>query len=135
MKAKPPSVSSSRPYLLRAIHEWLVDNGLTPQIVVRVDADDVQVPMGFVEDGQIVLNIAPSAVRGLQLGNEWVEFSARFSGAPFQVAVPVRSIQAISARENGAGMAFAPDDPATPDPDPPAPPTDKGGRPPLWVVK
>ena len=118
------------------MHEWLVDNGLTPQIVVLVDSNDVQVPMQFVEEGKIVLNIAPSAVRGLQLGNEWVEFSARFSGSPFKVAVPIRAIQAIGARENGAGMAFA-EEPAT-DPEslpPKGSPTGKSSRPALRVVK
>jgi stringent starvation protein B len=115
-------MTSTRPYLLRALHEWMVDNALTPQIVVDARAPDVQVPRQFVEDGRIVLNVAPSAVRHLTLGNERIEFMARFSGTPFQVAVPARCVLAIVARETGAGMTFAeepspPDDPA-PDPTP-----------------
>jgi stringent starvation protein B len=98
--------TSSRPYLLRAVHEWITDNGLTPQIVVDAQRDEVRVPAAHVREGKIVLNISPTAVRGLALGNERVEFSARFGGTPFDVAVPVHAVLAIMARENGTGMSF-----------------------------
>ena len=116
-------MTSTRPYLLRALHEWMVDNALTPQIVVDARGADVQVPRQFVEDGRIVLNVAPSAVRHLRLGNERVEFMARFAGAPFQVSVPARSVLAIVARETGAGMTF-PEEAPPPDDAPPEPPSD-----------
>ena len=125
------------------MHEWMLDNDLTPQIVVDANADDVAIPRQYVEDGRIVLNLSPSAVRHLSLGNERVEFMARFGGSPFQVSVGVAQVLAIVARENGAGMSFPeeienPDDPdANSDSDsddpPPSPPS--GGRPRLTVVK
>ena len=99
-------MTSSRPYLLRAVYEWIADNGLTPQIVVDAQQEQVRVPTAYVREGRIVLNIAPTAVRGLRLGNEWVEFGARFDGAPFDVVVPVHAVLAIMARENGTGMSF-----------------------------
>lgn len=114
-------MTSTRPYLLRALHEWMIDNSLTPQIVVDARAPDVQVPRQFVEDGRIVLNVAPGAVRHLTLGNERVEFMARFAGTPFQVSVPARSVLAIVARETGAGMTF-PEEASPPDDAPPDPP-------------
>lgn len=132
-------MTSTRPYLLRALHEWMVDNALTPQIVVDASADDVAVPAQFVKDGRIVLNIAPGAVRHLALGNERVEFMARFSGAPFKVSVPAHRVLAIVARENGAGMSFA-EEPAPP-PSPPEgtppdrTPDDRAPRARLKVVK
>lgn len=128
-------MTSTRPYLLRALHEWMIDNALTPQIVVDAQAPDVQVPRQFVTDGRIVLNVAPGAVRHLTLGNERVEFMARFAGAPFQVSVPARSVLAIVARETGAGMTF-PDEPPPPDGAPPDPePGPPAPRPRLKVVK
>jgi len=99
-------MTSTRPYLLRALHEWMLDNQLTPQLVVDAQSPEVQIPRQFVQDGRIVLNVSTSAVRNLILGNEQVEFSARFSGRPFQVSVPVTNVLAIIARENGAGMSF-----------------------------
>lgn len=122
-------MTSSRPYLLRAVHEWIVDNGLTPQIVVDAGQDQVRVPTAHVRDGKIVLNISPTAVRGLSLGNEWLECSARFGGAPFDVAVPVNAVLAIMARENGTGMSF----PEAPGDHQPRPEPKK--RPTLTVVK
>lgn len=100
-------MTSSRPYLLRAIYEWIVDNGNTPHIVVAADMDGVQVPQQFVDNGVIVLNVAPSAVRDLELGNDWVSFSARFAGSAQYVSVPMAAIQAIYARENGQGMVLS----------------------------
>ncbi|MGE0482780.1 MAG: ClpXP protease specificity-enhancing factor [Gammaproteobacteria bacterium] len=99
-------MTSPRPYLLRAIYDWLVDGGLTPHLVVEVSGDDVRVPRQFVENGAIVLNVSPSAVRGLELGNEFVEFNARFAGTPHQVSVPISAVQAIYARENGQGLVL-----------------------------
>ena len=116
-------MTSNRPYLLRAIHEWIVDNDLTPQIMVDAERDDVQVPAAYVRDGRIVLNISGSAVRGLRLGNDRVEFSARFGGTPFDVVVPVRAVLAIMARENGTGMSFPETDADPPPPEPKKQPT------------
>lgn len=99
-------MKSPRPYLLRAIYEWLVDSGLTPHLVVEASGDDVRVPRQFVDNGVIVLNVAPSAVRGLELGDEFVQFSARFAGTPHNVYVPISAVQAIYARENGRGLVL-----------------------------
>lgn len=98
-------MSSTKPYLIRAIHEWCVDNGFTPYLVVQVDAH-TRVPREYVRDGQIVLNISPEATHQLVMGNDEIVFQTRFSGAPFQVNVPVSAVAAIYARENGQGMAF-----------------------------
>ncbi|WP_279027076.1 ClpXP protease specificity-enhancing factor [Gibbsiella quercinecans] len=95
-----------RPYLLRAFYDWLLDNNLTPHLVVDVTRPDVMVPMEFARDGQIVLNIAPRAVGNLQLGDDGVLFNARFGGVPRQVSVPMAAVLAIYARENGAGTLF-----------------------------
>ena len=100
-----PDVTSTRPYLIRAIHEWCVDNGFTPYLVVSVN-DSVQVPREFVKDGEIVLNTSYDATSGLQLGNDFVEFNARFGGVPREIMVPVGRVVAVYARENGQGMAF-----------------------------
>lgn len=138
---------SQQPYFLRAIYEWCVDSGFTPHISVRVDRR-TRVPPGFVKDGQIVLNLGPSAVRNLNMDNEWITFSARFNGASHGIEVPVGNVLAIYARETGEGMGFAPVDEDevrdgaevelitavdadAPD-DPPRPPR---GRPQLRVVK
>jgi stringent starvation protein B len=116
-------LTSSQPYLLRAIYEWIVDNSMTPYILVDASNDDVQVPRQFVEDGKIVLNIAPRAVSNLQLSNEQVLFNARFSGQPMQVALPMRAVLAIYAKENGQGMVFneseEPQEPEPTDPNKP----------------
>ncbi|HEX7935378.1 MAG TPA: ClpXP protease specificity-enhancing factor [Paraburkholderia sp.] len=96
---------STKPYLLRALYEWCTDNGYTPHIAVRVD-NQTRVPRQFVRDNEIVLNISFEATSQLQMGNEWVEFSARFSGKSHKIEVPVANILAIYARENGQGMAF-----------------------------
>ena len=96
---------STKPYLLRALYEWCTDNGYTPHIAVRVD-NQTRVPRQFVRDNEIVLNISFEATSQLQMGNEWVEFSARFSGKSHKIEVPIANILAIYARENGQGMAF-----------------------------
>ncbi|MRS14558.1 ClpXP protease specificity-enhancing factor [Enterobacteriaceae bacterium RIT691] len=98
-----------RPYLLRAFYEWLLDNQLTPHLVVDVTLPGVRVPMEYARDGQIVLNIAPRAVGNLDLANDEVRFNARFGGVPRQVEVPLAAVLAIYARENGAGTMFEPE--------------------------
>lgn len=100
------NITPNRPYLLRAYYEWLMDNHLTPHVVVDAFVPGTQVPQQFVKDGQIVLNIATGAVVNLQMNNDAVEFSARFGGVPQQVYLPMASIIAIYARENGAGTVF-----------------------------
>ena len=96
---------STKPYLLRALFEWCVDNGYTPHIAVRVDSR-TQVPAEYVKGGEITLNISPNAVHKLQMGNETVEFSARFGGVARQISLPVANIYALYARETGHGMTF-----------------------------
>ncbi|MBL8287940.1 MAG: ClpXP protease specificity-enhancing factor [Rubrivivax sp.] len=103
----PPAApgTPTRPYLLRALHDWCTDNGLTPYIAVHVDAS-VRVPAEYVKNNEIVLNIGFEATSGLKLGNEFIEFKARFGGTPREIVVPVDHVVAIYARENGQGMAF-----------------------------
>jgi len=113
-------MSSSRPYLIRALYEWLADNDLTPYLAVDATIENVMVPSQHIHDGQIVLNIAMSAVRELDISNEAVAFSARFGGVPQQVYVPVAAVLAIYAKENGQGMAFG-HEPELPDPEPKGP--------------
>ncbi|MGE5641124.1 MAG: ClpXP protease specificity-enhancing factor [Clostridia bacterium] len=97
--------TSTKPYLLRALFEWCVDNGYTPHLAVKVDSR-TQVPAEYVKNGEITLNISPSAVHKLQLGNELIEFSARFGGVARQISVPVGCVYALYARETGHGMTF-----------------------------
>ena len=143
MSSTPPS---TRPYLIRALHEWCCDHGLTPHILVAVN-DAVQVPREYVKDGSIVLNVGPEATTGLELGNDFVSFKARFGGVARDIMVPVTRVVAIYARENGQGMAFAAEEPeqtaaqatlpvessAAPGDEPPPPP--RTGRPALTRVK
>lgn len=98
-------MQSTKPYLLRAIHEWCADQGFTPYLVVRVD-DRTRVPREFVDDGQIVLNVSADATHRLRMDNTEISFQARFNGASFQVVVPVDAVAAIYARENGQGLVF-----------------------------
>ncbi len=126
-------MTSNRPYLIRAIHEWLLDNQCTPHLMVDANAEGVDVPQNYVKDGKIVLNIGPGAVEGLRVSNDEVSFLARFSGVSQLVAIPMTAVLAIYAKENGRGMMFGEDD-EQPDPDDdkkPAPPA----RPSLKVVK
>ena len=97
--------TSTRPYLIRALYEWCTDNGLTPYVAVLVD-DSVRVPNEYVKDGEIVLNISFDATSSLKLGNEFIEFKARFAGSAREILVPIGRVIAIYARENGQGMAF-----------------------------
>jgi stringent starvation protein B len=134
------AMTSSRPYLIRALYEWIVDNEFTPHIAVDAHVSNVQVPQQYVnKDGQIVLNIAPHAVVGLEMGNKAVSFSARFGGIPTQIYVPCQAILGIYARENGQGMMFEHEPNTDPDPEPPTPKKDKkpegDPRPSLRVVK
>ena len=97
---------SKRPYLIRALNDWIIDSELTPYLMVDASGDDIQVPQDYVSAGKIVLNIAPSAVRDLVLGDDAITFSARFAGKPFPVYVPVSQVIAIYARETSEGMMF-----------------------------
>jgi stringent starvation protein B len=130
---------STKPYLLRAVYEWCVDNGYTPHISVVVDSR-TRVPMEHVRDGEIVLNIGPVAASRLQIGNEVIECTARFSGVARELVIPVASVAAIYARENGHGMSFgpeksaAPGDAATAPPGPKSPPK-TGRKPTLRRIK
>ena len=99
--------SSTRPYLIRAMYEWCSDNGFTPYVAVQVD-ESVQVPREYVKNGEIVLNISADATSALKLGNDFIEFKARFAGSAREILVPVARVIAIYARENGQGMAFPP---------------------------
>jgi stringent starvation protein B len=137
-------VKPRRPYLLRALHEWITDSGATPHIVVDATVEGVIVPRQHVKDDKIILNVSFTATQMLKLGNESISFEARFSGASFAVHVPIRAILGIYARETGQGMIF-PEGDAEPDPNDKSPPpaagaTDKKGpaagkRPRLQVVK
>ncbi|MBU0500150.1 MAG: ClpXP protease specificity-enhancing factor [Gammaproteobacteria bacterium] len=132
-------MTSSRPYFIRALYDWLVDNGTTPYLLVKAQMPGVQVPAQFVENGQIVLNLSPTAVQALDLGNELIRFSARFGGVPMEVRVPPGAVLGIYARENGRGMLFPESegtgvlDAESGGDEPNPPPT--GGRPSLRVVK
>jgi stringent starvation protein B len=131
-----PSPTSRRPYLLRAMHEWMTDNGQTPYLVVDAAIDGVEVPREYVRDGKIVLNASYNATAGLSIKNDWITFSARFNRANFEVRLPVISVLGIYARETGQGMIFSDDESG---PHAPTPPTKPGGdeprRPQLKVVK
>ena len=119
--------TSTRPYLIRALHDWCTDNGFTPYIAVHVDAS-VQVPMEYVKNNEIVLNVGFEATSGLKLGNEHIEFKARFGGQAREIQVPVDHVVAIYARENGQGMAFpVPSAPASAGPTV-LPPVEGGAR-------
>ena len=132
------SETSTKPYLLRAIYEWCTDNGYTPYLAAMVDGE-TQVPMEFVKNGEIVLNISFSATSGLKMDNDFIHFHARFAGVSREIFVPVDNVAAIYARENGQGMVFdleppvpdEEDDQGPPDGEPPRP----SGRPSLKVVK
>ena len=109
MSATPPSIgspgSSTRPYLIRALHDWCTDNGFTPYVAVFVN-ENVRVPMEYVKNNEIVLNVGFEATTALKLGNEHIEFKARFGGSSREIFVPINHVIAIYARENGQGMAF-----------------------------
>ena len=134
-------MKARRPYLLRALHEWITDSGETPHIVVDATAEGVSVPQQYVKDGKIILNVSFTATQMLKLGNDFVSFEARFGGATFAVQVPLRAVLGIYARETGQGMIF-PEGDAEPDSSDKSPPAGPGAgkpgaskRPKLQVVK
>ena len=130
-------MTSQKPYLIRAIYEWLVDNELTPYLLVSTAFDGVQVPEEYIHDGKIVLNIAPDAVRNFLTDNDWISFSARFSGKSMELFIPIVAVQAIYGKENNEGMFF-PDEDTSPPPSPPQedePVSSNKSKPSLTLVK
>jgi stringent starvation protein B len=113
------TMNSSRPHIVRALYEWILENECTPYILVNAFDDDVEVPQEHVKDGQIILNIAPSAVQNLVIRNEAVDFDGRFAGIPKRVYVPITAVMGIYAKENGQGMIFETEGRL---PEPPTPP-------------
>lgn len=101
------TMTSSRPYLVRALYDWIVDNGLTPYLLVDAEAPGLDAPVEYADNGKLVLNVAPRAVQAMDLGNELIRFSARFGGVAREVLLPVGAVLAIYARENGQGMLFS----------------------------
>jgi stringent starvation protein B len=122
-----PAMTSNRPYLLRAIYDWITDNNLTPYILVDAGREGVRVPPQVIKNGQVVLNLAMRAVANLDLGNEWISFQARFSGVSQSILIPVQAVLALYAQENGQGMMFPAEDNGGGDV--PPPPTDGGNAP------
>ena len=112
------TMNSSRPHIVRALYDWIIENGCTPYILVNAFADDVEVPQEHVKDGQIILNISPSAVQSLFIRSEAIDFDGRFAGIPKRVYVPISAVMGIYAKENGQGMIF---DPEANLPNPPIP--------------
>jgi len=105
-------MTSSRPYLIRAMYQWIADNGMTPHLLIDAEQDDVIVPAEHIQNGKIILNIAPMAISSLVLGDDEITFSARFSGQSMGIYIPVGAVLAIYAKENGQGMMFTDDDSA-----------------------
>ncbi|NOS88473.1 MAG: ClpXP protease specificity-enhancing factor [Methylococcaceae bacterium] len=125
-------MTSLKPYLIRSIYEWIIDNELTPHILVNAENRRAVLPQQFVEDGKIVLNVRPEAIQGLSLGNEEIHFNARFGGKPMHIVTPVSAVMAIYAKENGKGMIFDQEEEIDETP----PPEDKPPtRPTLRIVK
>jgi stringent starvation protein B len=139
MTGRSDKPTGKRPYLLRAMHEWMLDNDMTPHIVVDATRKDLQVPGGHATDGKLVLNVSPTATRGLHIGNDRVTFETRFGGVSRRLEIPVDAVLGIYARENGQGMIF-PDEDTPPGPEgPDKPPGGEGPeapkKPALKVVK
>jgi stringent starvation protein B len=128
-------MNSSRPYIMRALYEWIVDNHFTPYVLVDASIDGVVVPQQFVKDNQIVLNISPDAVVDLSISNQAVAFNGRFGGVATDVFVPVSAVVGIYARENGQGMVFDPEETTSPPDDTPPDPGKPEKRPTLKIVK
>jgi len=122
-----------KPYLIRSIYEWIIDNDLTPYLLVDAENSHAILPSQLIEDGKILLNVRPEAIQGLTLGNQDIEFNARFSGKPMHIVVPIAAVMAIYAKENGKGMIFDQEDEEADETPPPEskPPT----RPTLRIVK
>jgi stringent starvation protein B len=125
-------MTSLKPYLIRSIYEWIIDNNLTPHLLVDAQNNGAVLPTEFIEDGKIVLNIRPEAIQGLSLGNEEIEFNARFSGKPLHIVAPMIAVLAIYAKENGKGMIFDQEDNDGEEPPPAKKPT---AKPNLRIVK
>ena len=123
-------MTPSQPYLVRAIYEWIVDNELTPYVLVNAENDESHVPQQYVENGKIVLNLGPVAVNDLEMTNDFIAFHARFGGKAMNVSFPLSAVLAIYAKENGQGMVFNESDDENPPPEP-----DKPSRPSLKLVK
>ena len=128
-------MNSSRPYIMRALYEWIVENDLTPYVLVEASMSGVIVPQQFVKDNQIVLNISPDAVVDLNISNQAVAFNGRFGGVATDVFVPISAVVGIYARENGQGMVFDPEEAAEPPDDTPSDPNKAEKRPALKIVK
>jgi stringent starvation protein B len=121
-------VPPKRPYLLRAMHEWVSDSQHTPHIIVDAERPGVTVPRTYVKDGKIVLNLSLTATQNLSLGNEWIEFGARFAGVVHFIRVPIAAVLGIYARETGEGMVFSDQDLGPEPPPPPATSEEQGER-------
>jgi stringent starvation protein B len=128
-------MNSSRPYIMRALYEWIVDNNFTPYVLVDASVADVVVPQQFVKDNQIVLNISPDAVVDLSISNQAVAFNGRFGGVATDVFVPIAAVVGIYARENGQGMVFDPEEVVSPPEDTPPGSGKPEKRPSLKIVK
>jgi stringent starvation protein B len=121
-----PGTPPKRPYLLRAMHQWVTDSKHTPHVIIDAERPGVTVPRAFVKDGKIVLNLSFTATQNLHLGNEWIEFGARFAGVVHFIRVPISAVLGIYARETGEGMVFSDQD-LGPEPPPPQPSTEEEG--------
>lgn len=128
-------MTSQKPYLIRAIYDWLLDNQATPYLLVNTAYEGVKVPEDYINDSKIVLNIAPDAVQNFQADNDWISFSARFSGKPMELFIPIEAILGIYGKENNEGMFFTEDEASPPPPTPPEKPTTSKQRPSLKIVK
>ena len=133
-------MSSNRPYLLRAMREWILDNDMTPHLLVNTEIEGAVVPSEYIDEDKIILNVSPGAIEQADFGNEWIFFSARFAGKRFDIQLPIHSVVAIYAKENGQGMVFHEDadgaegsDGKSPDPGPGKP--GKAGKPNLKLIK
>ncbi len=126
---------SRRPYMLRAMHQWMTDSGLTPHVIVNAQLPGVEVPAAYVKDGKIVLNLSYTATQRLDMANDWIDFDARFSGIVQHVRFPVAAVLGIYARETGEGMVFSSEDGGTEPPDRPPISEEGSRRPQLKVIK
>lgn len=124
------NMTPNQPYLIRALYEWIIDNDMTPYVLVNADNEFAHVPRQYVDNGKIVLNLAPAAITNLDMGNDHISFNARFSGKDSSVVFPVVAVHAIYAKENGQGMVFNEPENETPPPEP-----EKPTRPSLKIVK
>lgn len=129
------SMTPQKPYLVRAIYEWILDNHCTPYLLVNTRIEGVTVPVEYIKDHRIVLNLAPDAIHQLQMDNEWISFSARFSGKPMDLFIPISAVQAIYGKENNEGMYFPEDSPLPPSEPTKPKPAPGGNKPSLKIVK